>query len=378
MTTRGSEPASSDREFDVVLYGATGFVGRLIARHLGATGQVRVALAGRDRHALDAMHDDLDVDWLVVVADLRDPPSVAALARSTRAVASTVGHHGLPLVLACAAAGTSYADLSGEVPFVRRSIAAAHDLARTTTARIVHGCGVNAVPSDLTTFLLARRALAEGQGELTDTTLVVEAFKGGFSRGNLDSNQDQHAALRADPALRAAVADPWALTGVPEVTVARDADPARAFRDDLTGRWLAPALGGPFNSRLVRRSAVLSAVPYGRNFHYREGMGVHTSTFARMEAVALARGLALVELTLTSPRVRPMMQRLLPPDSGPSERAQRNGRIRVLTHTRTSNGAAYTAELAYAGDPGYAATSVMLGGVSTEPGQLHVPLPGRL
>ena len=352
---------SAGRQFDVVLYGATGFVGRLVAAHLRAAGQVRVALAGRDRRALDGLRDNLEVDWPVVVTDLGDERSVASLARSTLALASTVGHHGLPLVLACAHAGTAYADLSGEVAFVRRSIAEAHDAARRTNARIVHGCGVNAVPSDLTTLLLARRALADGQGNLTDTILVVESFKGGFSRGNLDSNQAQRALLGADPALGAAVTDPWVLAAVPSATAARDADPTRAFRDELTGRWLAPALGGPFNSRLVRRSAVLADIPYGDDFHYREAMGVGTSPLARIEAEALAHGLALVELALTSPAARPVMQRLLPLGSGPSERTQRNGRFRLSAHTRTSTGARYTADFGYAGDPGYSATSVMLG-----------------
>ena len=361
MTSSFGDPTSSDRPLDVVLYGATGFVGRLTARHLRGAGQVRVALGGRDRHALETLRDDLRVDWPVVVTDLHDHREVADLARSTRVVASTVGHYGLPMVRACAGAGTSYADLSGEVPFVRRSIAEVHDAARRTNARIVHGCGVNAVPSDLTTLLLARQALADGQGELTDTTLVVESFKGGFSRGNLDSNQDQRALLRADPALQAAVADPWVLTTEPSATTPRDADPTRAFRDELTGRWLAPGLGGPFNSRLVRRSALLAHIPYGDDFHYREAMGVGTSLWARVEAVALAGGLALVELALTSPAARPVMQRLLPRGSGPSERAQRDGRFRLSAYTRTSTGARYTADFGYAGDPGYSATSIMLG-----------------
>lgn len=360
-STSFKNTAPCDRQFDVVLYGATGFVGRLTARHLRTRGQVRVALAGRNRQELESVRDDLGVDWPVLITDLSDDSGVVALARSTRVIASTVGRHGLPLVLACAAAGTSYTDLSGEVPFVRRSIAEAHDLASVTGARIVHGCGVNAVPSDLTTFLLARQAHADEQGQLTDTTLIIESFKGGFSRGNLDSNQDQHAALQADPVLRTAVADPWVLTTAPAVTMERDADPGGAFRDNLTGRWLAPAFGGPFNSRLVRRSAILADRRYGPDFHYREAMGVGISPLARTEANALARGLSLAGFALTSRLARPVMQRLLPPGSGPSERTQRNGRLRVSTHTRTSTGARYLAQLSFLGDPGYSATSIMLG-----------------
>lgn len=360
----GSEPAEPDRDADVVLYGATGFVGRLTARHVSeaATG-VRVALAGRDRDQLEALKRNLDVDWPVLLADTSDAAGLEALARSTRALASAVGRHGMPLARACAQAGTSYADLSGEVPFVRRSIDGLHDIAASTGARIVHGCGFDAVPSDLSTYLLAEAVRADGQGAMTETIHIVEQLKGGFSGGNLDSNQAQSAALRADPALRAAVAHPWALTDPQETgqeTSPADADPTGVFRDALTGRWLAPSLSGPFNSRLVRRSASLDG-GYGPDFHYREAMGAGTSATSRAQATGLAIGVRLVRFALTSPGTARLMKRLLPPGSGPSQRVQDQGSFRTSTHTRTSTGARYVVELGFGGDPGYAATSVMLG-----------------
>lgn len=276
-------------------------------------------------------------------------------------IGSAIGRHGLPLARAAAHAGTAYADLSGEVPFVRRSIEELHPVGQATGARIVHGCGVDSVPADIGIFLLAEQVRADGEGTLTDATVIVEEFKGGFSRGNLDSNQAQSAAVRSDPALRAAVASPWVLAEEPLAVSWRDADPVGAFQDDLTRRWLAPSLGGVFNSRFVRRTASLADGAYGPDFHCREGIGVGVGPLARARATVLASSLSLVRVALTSRKLRPFMRRLLPPGSGPSKRVQRTGRFRVSAHTRTSTGAEYVADLSFRGDPGYAATSVMLG-----------------
>ncbi|WP_089953546.1 saccharopine dehydrogenase family protein [Lentzea xinjiangensis] len=358
-----AEPVASSRlRHDVVLHGATGFVGRLTAKHLASAAPgADIALAGRDEDKLLALRDELGVRRPVIALDLGDGDAVEELATSTRAVASTVGRHGLPLALACARQGTSYADLSGEVPFVRRSIAELHDIAVETGARIVHACGFEAIPSDIGTFLLADRARADDEGGLTDTVLILESFKGGMSAGNLDSNHALAAALEADPALRDAIADPWALAATPRKTSTWDEDPRAVFKDRLTGRWLAPALGGPFNSRLVRRSDSLTPGGYGEHFRYREGMGVGTSPVAYPKAVLVKSGLSLMKFLLTSRSARPVMTRILPPGSGPSEELQRNGHFRVAVHTRTSTGARYTATVAAKADPGYAATSTMLG-----------------
>ncbi|SDF35918.1 Uncharacterized conserved protein [Lentzea fradiae] len=348
------------RRFDIVLHGATGFVGRLTAKHLAAAApDAKIALAGRDARKLMALRKDLGVQWPVIALDIRDDEGAKELAASTRAVASTIGRHGFPLAAACARQGTSYADLSGEVPFVRRSITELHDLAVRSGARIVHACGFEAIPSDLGTFLLADRARADGEGGLTETVSILDEFKGGFSAGNFDSNQALSAALKADPALRAAIADPFALAVPTGSTV--DSDPVSAFRDPLTGRWLAPAMGGPFNSRFVRRSASLTEGGYGPGFRYREGMGVGTSPLARLQAVGLTFGLSFMKFVLTSRLTRPIMTRLLPPGSGPSEKTQENGLFRVAIHTRTTTGARYVATVGASVDPGYRATSIMLG-----------------
>ena len=205
------------REHDIVLHGATGFVGALVAAYLAgaAHADVRIALSGRSREKLERTRAELPSSaqgWPLVVADAADPTALAALAASTRVVVSTVGPYatyGLPLVEACARAGTHYADLTGEVLFVREAIDSCDALARESGARIVHSCGYDSVPSDLGVLLLH-----EAAGELADVRLVATA-KGGISGGTVASMRAQMDAMRHDPAARRLAADPHALSPDP-------------------------------------------------------------------------------------------------------------------------------------------------------------------
>ena len=158
----------ADRDLDLVLYGATGFVGRLTAAYLAraAPAGTRIALAGRSRERLEKLRGELGAvaaAWPVRVADATDRAALDALAASAKVIVTTVGpyaKHGLPLVRACAEAGTAYADLTGEVPFVRASADACHETAQRSGARIVHACGFDSVPSDLGVLLTAEAAAA--------------------------------------------------------------------------------------------------------------------------------------------------------------------------------------------------------------------------
>src|SRR5215204_5472399 len=197
------------REFDIVLFGATGFVGRLTARHLAAEADpaVRIALAGRSLtrlHELSQELGDAAQGWPLLVIDATDEQAVTHLASRASVVATTVGpylQYGLPLAEACAAAGTDYCDLTGEVLFVHRSIAANHETAKGTGARIVHACGFDSVPSDLGVMLTAEAARADG-AELGRTHLAVRSMKGGVSGGSIDSARTQVDELKADGAAR--------------------------------------------------------------------------------------------------------------------------------------------------------------------------------
>ncbi|WP_454084427.1 saccharopine dehydrogenase family protein [Georgenia sp. Marseille-Q6866] len=360
---------SVDRTLDVVVYGASGFVGRLVAEYLAehAPG-TRVGLAGRSRERLEQVRDGLGpvaAAWPVVVADAEDDAALAELAASTRVVVTTVGpysRHGMPLARACAEAGTHYADLAGEVLFIHETSQRLHETARRTGARIVHSCGFDSVPSDLGALLTAERARADGAGELLATTLAVRSASGGVSGGTIDSLRIQVDAGK-DPDNRRILADPYAL--VPDRADAPDVDqhtPSQPFRDAQTGTWVTTFPMAAFNSRIVHRSNALSGWSYGRDFRYREVVDLGPGPRGRRRAQALSLATGAAAGVMAFPPTRWVADRVLPsPGDGPDEETRRNGHFRMEVTARTTTGARYRTVVAAKGDPGYAATSVMIG-----------------
>ncbi|CCG03745.1 Trans-acting enoyl reductase [Blastococcus saxobsidens DD2] len=355
---------------DLVVYGATGFVGRLLAGYLAehAPEGMRVALAGRSRGRLEEVRAALPAagrNWGLLEADSTDPDSLRALAESTRVLATTVGpyaRYGLPVVEACARAGTHYADLTGEVLFVRDAIDRCDAVARETGARIVHACGYDSIPSDLSTMLLARRAREDGAGGLRDVQLVATA-RGGFSGGTIDSMRAQMEALQGDPTLRRALGDPFVLSpdraAEPDTPQPRDAGlPVRT----PDGRWTAPFVMAPFNTRIVRRSNALQGWAYGRGLRYGEVMGTGRGPLGAVTAAGVAGGLVAAVSAMSLAPTRALLDRVLPaPGTGPGEEAREKGWFRMVVDAETEEGRRYRATAGGTGDPGYATTAVMLG-----------------
>ena len=364
----------SDRELDLVLYGATGFVGRLLADYLARTAPdgVRIALAGRSRTKLEAVRTTLGpraAHWPILIADSRDPLALVELAARTRVVATTVGpyaKYGAELVNACVSAGTDYVDLTGEVLFARDSIDAHHDKAAAHGVRIVHSCGYDSIPSDLGVHLLHQAVQADGAGDLGDTTLVA-TLRGGVSGGTIDSLRTQIDASRPDPALRRLAASPYSLSPdrTAEPDLGRQSDIAIVRGRDIAPPvrgWTAPFVMGAYNTRVVRRTNALRGYAYGRTFNYREVMSVGGSRLSRLYAGGVAAILGGLVLGLSVRPTRYLLDRILPaPGDGPSEKTQRDGYFVMDIYTTTTTGARYTARVKGDGDPGYRATAVMLG-----------------
>jgi short subunit dehydrogenase-like uncharacterized protein len=363
---------AADRPLDIVLFGATGFTGRLVAGYLAehAPEDSRIALAGRSEEKLAQVRGGLPAaasEWPLVVADSSDRAALDELAASARVVVTTVGPYarrGLVLVEACANAGTHYADLAGEVLFMRDSIDRFDERAAETGARIVHASGFDSIPSDLGVLALHEAVAADGAGGLEETTFILTGASGGLSGGTFDSLKGQMDEARADSERGRVVADPYALSPdrSKEPDLGSEGDLRGVERDAGTGQWLAPFVMASINTRVVRRSNALQDWAYGRRFRYREVMGMGTGPVAPAKAVALSGGVGALMGGLSFGPTRRLLERLLPSaGEGPSEEARRKGFFKIEIHARTSSGARYVCRVAAKGDPGYAATSVMLG-----------------
>jgi trans enoyl reductase len=361
-----------------VLYGATGFVGKLTAEYLArAGGDARIALAGRSAERLLAVRETLGESarsWPVLVADASSPSTLNAMAARTQVVITTVGpytRYGLPMVAACAAAGTDYADLTGEAMFVRNSIDLHHKQAVDTGARIVHACGFDSIPSDLSVYALYRRARDDDAGELKGTDYVLRSFSGGFSGGTIASIMEVLQTASSDPDARRQLADPYTLSSdrAAEPELGRQPDlrrrRGRDIAPELAGLWTVGFMMAPYNTRIVRRSNALQDWAYGRQFRYAEHMSLGSSLAApAASAMATAANNALLGLGTRYFRLLPrrLVERVAPkPGTGPSAAARERGKYRTEVYTTTTTGRRYLATIAQQGDPGYKATAVLLG-----------------
>ncbi|HEX8744528.1 MAG TPA: saccharopine dehydrogenase NADP-binding domain-containing protein [Thermoleophilaceae bacterium] len=359
--------AAEGRELDLVLYGATGFVGKLTADYLArsAASDVRIGLAGRSQEKLQRLRSGLGeraADWPLIVADSGDRDALGAMAKRTTAIATTVGpyrKYGLKLVDACATEGTHYADLTGEILFIHDTIRMFDAPARESGARIVHSCGFDSIPFDLGVLVLH-----EAAGELLDTNTVVTRIRGGISGGTADAMKGMVDDARADPALREVTDDPYALSPDREAEpdLGDERDRMRIERDDELGGWLAPFLEARTNTRVIRRTNALLGYAYGRRFKYRELMGTGRGVVGQAKAAGVVAGLAGLEGSLAARPTRFVLDRVLPdPGEGPSDKMVREGFFELEIHARAADGGRWLARVGAKGDPGYGATCVMLG-----------------
>lgn len=386
MTSNDTTPSGDlniGRDLDLVLVGATGFVGRLTAAHLAETaGEARIALAGRDLGRLEQARASLPPaasTWELVVVDVTDAEQAAALARRTTVVCSTVGpyeQYGKALVRACAEAGTHYCDLTGEVTFVRWSIDTVGPIAERTGARIVHSCGFDSVPSDLGVLETARAAAEAGDGTLTRTVTHVRSMRGGISGGTVASMRGQVVRAGEDPSVGRLLRDSYALSpdraAEPDRSGHADTErvsgPAALARkagveyDRDSGRWTAPFFMASYNTRVVRWSNARTGWSYGRDLQYSEVVDTGEGPLGATRGVATSAAVTGIMGGMGKKPIRAVLDRVLPsPGEGPSESSMKKGRFVFDIEADTTTGAHYRTRVADGRDPGYTSTAVMLG-----------------
>jgi len=362
------------REHDIVLFGATGFTGRLTALHLVRShlaGGLRLALAGRDRGKLESIRAELASetpaakDLPILLADAHDRAALDRVAASTRVVATTVGpyaKYGETLVAACAAAGTHYADLTGEVTFIRRTIDRHDAEAKQTGARIVHTCGYDSIPSDLGTHFVFEQYRARFGEAPTALLHAAGESRGGASGGTIASMLFLFEEAGRDASVRRLLADPYALVDGPRGEDRGDPLGVRYLGE--LGLYAGPFVMAAVNSRVVRRTSALlereGRGGYG-GARYEEVMSTGKGARGAIGAAVLSAGLVGATAALAiGPLRRFAAGRLPKPGEGPSEELRRTGYF-VSRFVASGPRGAVRAKMRGEGDPGYAATSRMLG-----------------
>jgi short subunit dehydrogenase-like uncharacterized protein len=374
------------RELDIILHGATGYTGKLVAERLQThhpTG-LRWGLSGRDAGKLAAVRDAIGAEagLPLIHADAGDTGSIAAMVARAAIVITTVGPyqlHGDALVAACAAAGTDYLDLCGEPAWMAAMIPAYHAAAEASGARILFSSGFDSIPFDLGVRFLQARAVERFGVPLATVHGRVRTMRGTFSGGTAASAAATMAAAARDPAVLAQLVDPFALT--PGFHGPAQPDDRKPHEDAATGSWVAPFMMAPINTKNVHRTNFLLGHPYGRDFRYDEMVMTGPGDTGRQAAEALASQ-------------RGFGGRPLQPGEGPTAEEREAGHYDLLFVGEAADGRTLAASVKGDRDPGYGSTSKMLaetalllletprdvvgGGIWTPAAALGLPLVERL
>lgn len=358
------------RPFEVVVFGATGFTGQLVATYLAQRCPgLRWAIAGRDRDKLASVRTRLSAidpalsELPLLVADSREGRALREVAEQTVALASTAGpfaRHGTELVGACVDRGTHYCDITGEVQWVRRMIDAHHRTAEARGVRIVHSCGYDSLPSDLGVFALQRHA-REAHGRPCREVHALSYMKAPmFSGGTFESVFHLMEEALNDPAVRRVFVDPRALEPEDTLSEGKRRDPRGPAYEAAAGVFTAPSMMGPANVRMVYRTNALLDYAYGRDFVYDERMPAGEGVRGALTATGMTAAMLSAQVGLALSPVRALVRRFLPkPGEGPSEQA-RQGASFSHEFYATLGEKRLRARFGAAGDPGYGETSKML------------------
>jgi short subunit dehydrogenase-like uncharacterized protein len=364
--------------FDLIVFGATSFVGKIVCRYLlenygrGTDSEsLRWAVAARSKTKLDDLKTELESEGFSVkglrqvLADAFDEASLRAMCEQARVIISTVGPYALygeALVKICADTGTDYCDLTGEPQWIHDMIARYETQAQSSGARIVHCCGFDSIPSDLGVWYLQQAAHERFGEPCTSVRMRVKAMQGGASGGTVASLVNVVKEATGNASLRKQLKDPYSLCGpnygpkikLPEVRFA-------AFDEEFQV-WVGPFVMAAINTRVVLRSNALLAPVYGESFRYDEAMMTGKGPLGRLAAMSLAAGLAGFVMGVALPPARWALEKfLLPaPGQGPSPEAQRKGSFDLRFAGRTGTGRLMTCKVTGDRDPGYGSTAKML------------------
>ena len=361
-----------NREYDIIVQGATGFTGRLVAEYLlrqyGRDGVFKWALAGRSKEKLEKVREDLgpNANTLdLIVADSFDKNALRVMAARTSVVLTTVGPYALygsDLVAACVETGTHYCDLAGEVHWIQKMIDTHQKQASKTGAKIVHCCGFDSIPMDIGLWFLQDAAYRKHGKYCKSISMMVRATKGAVSGGTLASIINAIKESRKDRTIARTLVQPYSLNPEGERKGPDTKDQQKVIYRADAKTWTAPFVMAGVNTKVVRRSHALAGYPYGREFRYDESVMTGHGISGWLKGVTMIIGLGALMLFLSFSVTRNLLQRFVfkKPGEGPNRTLQKNGYFNLIQLGRLSDGTIIRGRITGDQDPGYGSTSKMI------------------
>lgn len=364
--------ATAAREFDIIVLGATGFTGGLVAKYLlrqyGVDGELRWAIAGRSNDKLDSLRAELGLQegaLETIVADSFDSDALNDLARRTHVVLTTVGPYALygsDLVAACVDNGTHYCDLAGEVQWIRKMIDQHHERATQTGARIVHCCGFDSVPMDIGVWFLQEEARQRFGHYCQSVTMLVKATKGSASGGTVASLINLIEESRKDRDVARILVHPYSLNPEGEREGPDQRDQQSVIYNEDAKSWTAPFVMAAVNTKVVRRSHALLGYPYGKDFRYQEAVMTGGGPAGWAKGAAMTAGIGGLVVGASFSVSRKLLQKFVLPEpgEGPDAKLQQEGFFNLMQIGELPGGEKLRSRITGDQDPGYGSTSKML------------------
>ncbi|MBT6170561.1 MAG: saccharopine dehydrogenase [Flavobacteriaceae bacterium] len=357
------------RDYDIIVWGASGFTGKLVAEYLfkkyGSNKNLKWAIAGRNSLKLNSVRKDiLDSTVPLILADSNDSQSLNEMVKKTKVICTTVGpyaKYGSKLVAACVENKTHYCDLAGEVQWIRKMIDQYHKEAKNNNTKIVNSCGFDSIPSDMGVYYIQKQTRASKNQRAKLIEMRVAGAKGGISGGTYESLSKVNEEANKDKEIFKVVINPYGLNPIGEQDGLDRSDLRKIIYDKSSNSWIGPFMMAAINTKIVRRSNALSNYSYGKDFMYNEATLSGKGILGKIKGYFLAIPVFLLMSAKPGSILKKFIDFILPkPGEGPNKKDREAGFYNLRFYITLEDGSKAFAKVIGDMDPGYGSTAKML------------------
>ena len=360
---------NDSREFDIIIWGASGFTGRLVALYLfdkyGTTGDLKWAMGGRNLTKLEKVREEVaDKNVPLVIANSNDKVSLLNMVKRTKVICTTVGpyaKYGSNLVEACIKSQIHYCDLAGEVQWMNKMINRHHEAAKVNGSKIVHACGFDSIPSDMGVYFIQKESKAKRGSIAQKIKMRVAAISGGISGGTYASLSRILEEAQKDKMVYKILTNPYALNPIDKQVGKDKLDLRSVIFDEASQSWIGPFIMASINTKVVRRSNVLSSYAYGESFRYDEATIFGKGFLGRVKGILSTISIGLIMSAKHGSLLKKGLDILFPiPGEGPTNKKMEKGFYNLRFYITLEDGSNAFAKVTGDMDPGYGSSSKML------------------